>query len=204
MKLLLLVTVAILVIDKVRSFPGGPPVGQQVCVQMLPGHGPAPQQGNGGFVIDTNLTRIDSTSYSYTAGQTYSGEWRAHAMTASWKCLLFASHKIIVFRSCAIYSYAEERGKHYYISRFSGDRAHTRSGQQRNWWIYAAKREPADVELRSSNGGECSRDGRSHEPSSHRLHEPTDDMASTTWFQWNGWFQVNGHKKAQPLLCSRS
>ena len=73
MKLFLSVVAVLLVVDMVRSLPSGPPV-PSVCATMMPGHGPAAQPGNGGYVILTNLTRIDSTSYAFTAGQNYTGE----------------------------------------------------------------------------------------------------------------------------------
>lgn len=69
----------ILLAGRVESFSAGPPAAQffdQVCRRMTPNHGPDPQPGNGGYLIDTDLPRISSTSYSYTAGQTYRGQCR--------------------------------------------------------------------------------------------------------------------------------
>ena len=75
-KIVLLFIAAVLVCRRVQCLSGGPPADRpgdrdQVCNEMLPGHGGAAQDGNGGYTISTNLPRISDTEYAYTAGQTY-------------------------------------------------------------------------------------------------------------------------------------
>ncbi len=64
----------------VFALPTGPPIGNaqqfaQVCMRMTPAHnGIAPQPGNGGYVITTDLPFINATEgYSYVAGQNATG-----------------------------------------------------------------------------------------------------------------------------------
>ena len=72
---LLVLGAALMVADNVQSRSAGPPLNLQVCSQLLPGHGGTPPAGNGGYVITTDLPRTSSSSYSYVAGQTYTGQW---------------------------------------------------------------------------------------------------------------------------------
>ena len=62
------------------ALPTGPPIGgpgqfAQVCIRMTPAHaGLAPQPGNGGYVITTDLPFINATEgYSFVAGQNATG-----------------------------------------------------------------------------------------------------------------------------------
>ena len=66
----------------VLALPTGPPLLNdqqfaQVCMLMTPAHsGIAPQPGNGGYVITTDLPFINATEgYSYVAGQNATGNY---------------------------------------------------------------------------------------------------------------------------------
>ena len=78
----LLALFGLLLVHSVHSRSTGPPLNVQnfnlICSDMVPQHGGTPQPGNGNYVINTNLTRISNTSYSYTAGQTYAGRSRVN------------------------------------------------------------------------------------------------------------------------------
>ena len=80
---LLVVSVVMLVLlaaaSRVTSRSTGPPASEpeyfdQVCKQMTPSHASLdPQSGNGGYLIDTNLSHTGPAGFSYSAGQTYKG-----------------------------------------------------------------------------------------------------------------------------------
>ena len=74
----LLALTTLLLVGRVESFGAGPPNEDVVCQNLVPeGHGgaAAAQQGNGGYIIGTDLPLISAESgYRYTAGQTYRGQ----------------------------------------------------------------------------------------------------------------------------------
>ena len=75
-RVLLVLGAVLLTTNYVYSLPSGPPVLQnpQICLTLMPGHGAVVQQGNGGYVITTDLPRTSANGYSYIAGQTYTGQ----------------------------------------------------------------------------------------------------------------------------------
>ena len=82
MKFCLLVTgvsLLVLAVPKAQSMSSGPPLNSgtftRICDEMTPNHGSAAQSGNGGYAITTDIPRSGSTGYSYTAGQTYTGNF---------------------------------------------------------------------------------------------------------------------------------
>lgn len=57
----------------VAGFPSGPP--PYVCGTLRPSHPGTQPDGNGGYLITTNMNPNPSlTGYQYSAGQTYTGE----------------------------------------------------------------------------------------------------------------------------------
>ncbi len=61
----------------VQSRPQGPPVVNDVCVNLIPAAGAPhrPQKGHYGYRIETNLAlNATSNMYQYTAGQQYTGK----------------------------------------------------------------------------------------------------------------------------------
>lgn len=73
-RILLVLGAVLLTTNYVYSLSAGPPLNQQVCGELRPGHPGNPQPGNGGYVITTDLPRISENEYSYTANQTYTGQ----------------------------------------------------------------------------------------------------------------------------------
>jgi hypothetical protein len=63
-----------------QSRPEGPPLSTNtfngICNQLMPSHGGSARSDNGGYTITTNIPRSGSTGYGYTAGQTYSGDYK--------------------------------------------------------------------------------------------------------------------------------
>ena len=80
MKYLATILGTLILANAVLALPTGLPIGgpgqfAQVCMRMTPAHaGIAPQPGNGGYVITTDLPFINATEgYSYLAGQNATG-----------------------------------------------------------------------------------------------------------------------------------
>ena len=77
----------------VLALPTGPPLQQfaQVCMLMTPAHsGIAPQPGNGGYVITTDLPFINATEgYSYVAGQNATGSYISNQLAHTFLLWLY-------------------------------------------------------------------------------------------------------------------